>query len=478
MENTKTFTMTKKKTENIDYLDYFINPVLSICLQTKSKRGQTTIQYFEEIYFSTRKFISSNLTLIYYSKTKINALWDIQIVFPDIFKVNSYISIVTEKNNFFQNTSTKQKGLEEMNEFNRFFHKTKSVNFDKIKDKENEDKKRIDDVQNLKETRFKAEKIRNSLQNTIQNNNTLDMGNTVIKVPTTNVFFNSQIKVIDNEKPNSPEKYIQRKTIGQLKFFDRDNISWDEEEDDDDDDSFKDLTPIKDQHNKDQFFNIKSNINAKDTYENFELKKKSTKEQEIEFFKNVSMFKDYLSLNSCVLNDELVFNNKQKILEICKQYRDNKYINNFCNFILTDTLQNKNKYTDIMYLSKVGPNISVNPLGIFDNLDITNITKASDLDILSNLFFENMVDYSRVIIIFRPMIIRSGLNEVLLNIFKINGFNILKRKFMKLSNNDAKFIFSFEELDQNFLTDYIKIMTESEIEVICLSKFGAVNKNY
>ena len=470
VENSKTLSVGRKKVETIEYLDYFVNPVLSICLQTKSKRGRSTVEYFEEIYFSTRKFISQNLALIYFSKTKVNALWDLQIVFPDLFKVNSYISIVSEKNNFFQNSS-KQKNQEEIFEFNNFFLKTKTVNFDKIKDKENEDKKRINEIQNLKETQFKAEKIKNSMANTPHID--IDMTNTIINaVPTTNVFFNSQIIASDHDKPNLQERSSQRKTINQLKFFDLDNIS--SEEEDVDTSSLIDVTPIKDNFSNDKFFNIKSNIDNKDTFENFQLKKKSTKNSEIEFFKNISMYKDYLSLNSTILNEELIFSNKNKIIEICKQYRDTIYINNFCNFILSNSIKNSSKHTDIMYLSKVGPNISVNPIGIFDNLDITNITKTSDLDILSNLFFKSMVDYSRVIVVFRPMIIRCGLNEVLLNIFKINGFSILKRKFMKLSKNDAKFLFGLEELDQNFCEDYVRIMTESEIEVICLSRFGAV----
>ena len=126
-------------------------------------------------------------------------------------------------------------------------------------------------------------------------------------------------------------------------------------------------------------------------------------------------------------------------------------------------------------LSKVGPGISVNPQGISDSLDVIYITKPKDFEILSSLFFREIMDYSRVLMVFRPMMVRSGLNEAIINILKINGFNIIKRRFVKLDLIDSKFLFHFEGLDENFLDDYSKIMTESEVEIICISKFGGVN---
>ena len=162
----------QKKAKNIEYLDYFINPVLSICLQTKPKRGHSSIKYFEEIYHSTKKLISTKLSLIYYSKSKINALWDLQIMFPDIFKVNSYISIVTEKNNFFQEEK-KNNAFKELYEYNKFFLKTNNIKKEEMLQLEEENKKKIDEVQTMKETRYKAEKIKNSTMINSQIPNTI-----------------------------------------------------------------------------------------------------------------------------------------------------------------------------------------------------------------------------------------------------------------------------------------------------------------
>lgn len=466
VEHSKTVSVPKKKNTKIDYLDTFINPVLSVCLQTKPRRGDSSISYFEEVYFSTRKLVSSKIGLVYYSKSKINALWDLQILFPDIFKVCSYISIITEKNNFFHKDSRTSKNQEEIKEFNKFFLKTKENKFEKMHNMEEENKRKIDAIQTLKSSQFIAEKIRNSTLINSQLNPAEKSTNTLSAIPNiiSNVFFKSA-RNEEEKKERTKEKISKRKTIFPMQFYENNNLEESEED--------EIVEEAEEQENN--LSTLKERSKTKDNFENLEIKSKSTKEREHEFYKNLSMFKDNLSLNSCVLNDEIIFNSKQKIMQLCKKYRENTYINNFCKFILNNSFaDNINKYNDILLISKVGPSISVNPLGVDYNFDVVNITKTKDFNILSNLFFEDMVSYSKVLIVFRPMIVRCGLNDVIINIFKINGFNILKRKFTKLQLPDAKFLFNFEGLDQNFLDDYIKIMIESEVEVLCISKFGAV----
>ena len=467
----KTMTVPRKKPKNIEYLDHFISPVLSICLQTKPKRGHSTIKYFEEIYYSTRKLFSKKLNLIYYSNSKINALWDLQIMFPDIFKVNSYISIVTEKNNFF-NEIKKNNTVKEIYEYNKFFMRTKTLKNERFKEIEEENKKKIDEVQTMKESKYKAEKIKNTfLVNTQVPESVDNLANTLspIPVPTSNVFL--KYGHHEDKKPSNAEMLSAFKRKKTLKFFDVSQIVFNENSSEEESDFYKE----EDSRGKEEFINVKNKLRDSDKKDKFEIKNKTTQEREIRFLKNLSVLKDYLSLNSCVLNEEVIFNSKSQILQICKQYKDNTFIKNFCNYILSNTeFEKKSRYTDILLLSKIGPDISVSPSNIVENIDIVNISKPRDFEILSNLFFEDIVGYNRVLVVFRPIIIRGGLNELLLNVFKINGFHILKRKFMRLNNVDAMFLFSLEGLDPDFLEDYIKIMIESEVEVVCLSRYGAV----
>jgi hypothetical protein len=469
----KITTVPKKRINNIEYLDHFISPVLSVCLQTKPKRGHSTIKYLEEIYSSTRKLFSKKLNLIYYSKTKINALWDLQIMFPEIFRVNSYISIVTEKNNFFHEIK-KNNTVKEIYEYNKFFMRAKTIKNEKMKEGEEEERKKIDEVQRMKESRYKAEKIKNSyLPNSQISSLSENLQNTLSPIPvlTSNVFFKSTIKQED-KKPNEKEKknpLMKKKT---LKFFDVSQIDLTATYSDEESDQSQD----EDSRGKEEFMNLMNKLIDSDKPDKFEVKNKTSKDREMRFYKNLSVLKDYLSLNSCVLNEEVIFNSKAQIHEIWKQYKDNTFIKNFCDYILSNSeFEKKCKYTDILLLSKVGPNLSVNPSSIFENIDIVNISKPREYEILSNLFFEDIVGYNRVLIVFRPIMVRCGLNDVLISVFKINGFHILKRKFMRLNNIDAKFLFNLEGLDPNFLDDYLKIMIESEVEVVCLSRYGAVN---
>lgn len=43
----------------------------------------------------------------------------------------------------------------------------------------------------------------------------------------------------------------------------------------------------------------------------------------------------------------------------------------------------------------------------------------------------------RVIIILRPIIVRSNLDEVLLNVYRLNGFTIIKRTYKFLTKNET-----------------------------------------
>jgi len=434
----KITTVPKKRINNIEYLDHFISPVLSVCLQTKPKRGHSTIKYLEEIYSSTMKLFSKKLNLIYYSKTK--------------------------KNNT----------VKEIYEYNKFFMRAKTIKNEKMKEGEEEERKKIDEVQRMKESRYKAEKIKNSyLPNSQISSLSENLQNTLSPIPvlTSNVFFKSTIKQED-KKPNEKEKknpLMKKKT---LKFFDVSQIDLTATYSDEESDQSQD----EDSRGKEEFMNLKNKLIDSDKPDKFEVKNKTSKDREMRFYKNLSVLKDYLSLNSCVLNEEVIFNSKAQIHEIWKQYKDNTFIKNFCDYILSNSeFEKKCKYTDILLLSKVGPNLSVNPSSIFENIDIVNISKPREYEILSNLFFEDIVGYNRVLIVFRPIMVRCGLNDVLINVFKINGFHILKRKFMRLNNIDAKFLFNLEGLDPNFLDDYLKIMIESEVEVVCLSRYGAVN---
>ena len=93
-------TMLQGNTMNKKYYDEFNNPVLVICL---SLNMQNIISYFEQAIYkiinsdSYIRNLASSIKLIYYSKTKLKALWDVQVLFPGFFKVNKFFQLLTPK---------------------------------------------------------------------------------------------------------------------------------------------------------------------------------------------------------------------------------------------------------------------------------------------------------------------------------------------------------------------------------------------
>lgn len=76
----------------------------------------------------------------------------------------------------------------------------------------------------------------------------------------------------------------------------------------------------------------------------------------------------------------------------------------------------------------------------------------------------------------RPLIVKNGLNELLIQILKVNEFTILKRKIRMLTKSEVLFLYSeCEKLPENQCETYFNIMMEGECEIIVVSKIGAVS---
>ena len=139
----------------------------------------------------------------------------------------------------------------------------------------------------------------------------------------------------------------------------------------------------------------------------------------------------------------------------------------------------KNNYDDnlscsLIYQSYIGNSNFIKTISD-NNLEIINFNSTRDIELISNIFFKEIIKYEHITIIMRPYIVRSGISEIILNIFKLNNFQILKRKLKVLDKDEAKLLFKYEKLDGNFEEYYFKIMTDSNSEIVLLAKFGAIN---
>ena len=117
-----------------------------------------------------------------------------------------------------------------------------------------------------------------------------------------------------------------------------------------------------------------------------------------------------------------------------------------------------------------------------NNISITTYDEEDEYEEISNFYFNasvsnNISSYEHIILIFRPFVLRSGLNEVLLNIFRINKYYILSRKTTRLSKAQLYYLYSHEfdlstEAKLSF-AEYEHMMSDSNVEMVVMSKFSA-----
>jgi len=110
------------------------------------------------------------------------------------------------------------------------------------------------------------------------------------------------------------------------------------------------------------------------------------------------------------------------------------------------------------------------------DMNIVMINKYQEMIRYYDVFFPQLSENQRTVLIFRPFIVRSGLVEVFLNVFKLNGFGILKRTNKVLSHNEILMLSKCAEVPDDLLEFYITLMGESESELVVVSKFGAISE--
>ena len=161
--------------------------------------------------------------------------------------------------------------------------------------------------------------------------------------------------------------------------------------------------------------------------------------------------------------------------------------------ILKNFYLNNERFQDfscaLTHLTYIGNNDSLkrfsSEISFNNNFFIINYDKENDCDELSKIFMElpeemnyynrfsninlfrpqNFSSFQRILLIFKPFICRNNLSDILLNIFKVNNFQILTRKTLVLNDDDANYLYhhecpqedvSFKNLESN---SYLKCST-------------------
>lgn len=107
-----------------------------------------------------------------------------------------------------------------------------------------------------------------------------------------------------------------------------------------------------------------------------------------------------------------------------------------------------------------------------NSIEYFSFTSEKDLHTLFSYFHPDLVTSSRVLLIFRPVTVRSGLNKLFLNVFKRNYFIILHEEFRKLSMKDVEVI--GKGLNSEELSDLAEFMMVGESQILVLSKLNGL----
>jgi nucleoside diphosphate kinase len=418
---TKFFKGLKNNINNIhsnaeisnNYLEVFKKPVLLLCLSYEY--SNSGIDYFEKFYNAIKNNknldeVTKSISLVYYSKDRVKALWDLQATFPALFKIQKTISFVIEKPDLFSELDYE----DEIGQGENY------INY-------NSD----EDLANRSFNSFLFNSNLNYLLSQSKKENT----------------GNPQRKSYDNMIKNMRESKLLSSSID------------------------------------------KSTISNNKKYRQIDTSNK--------FMKSFSQFKDHLNYSSIYLSSSANFDNITSLIETLNNLSKNSteksnFINNLISYIsrgsvsannFTNNNTNTNSLNEkikcaVTYLNKVGDTKFSSSLHL-NKLDILNFKSPTEKEILSNIFFPKETSYGRVLLVLRPIIVRSGLSDAILNILKLNNFNILKRKSLVLNKFQLQFLYQMEfgvEKNNNFLDfeEYVKIMTDFNVEVCVLSKFGAV----
>jgi hypothetical protein len=108
-------------------------------------------------------------------------------------------------------------------------------------------------------------------------------------------------------------------------------------------------------------------------------------------------------------------------------------------------------------------------------IKFTNYNAHSTYLHLSDSYFPDLSTSQHTVLVLRPMIVKNGLNNFLVQILKINDFVILKRKIRMLTKSEVAFLSEKEGITDDKCDTYYNIMMDGECEIIALSKIGAVN---
>jgi len=109
------------------------------------------------------------------------------------------------------------------------------------------------------------------------------------------------------------------------------------------------------------------------------------------------------------------------------------------------------------------------------DLRLSNFQNYPSYTAICDSAFPSLSQSEHAVVILRPLIVRNGLNELFFQILKANNFTVIKRKMRVLTKTEISYLAEVEKISSDNMEIYMNLMQESKVEIVILSKLGAVS---
>ena len=117
--------------------------------------------------------------------------------------------------------------------------------------------------------------------------------------------------------------------------------------------------------------------------------------------------------------------------------------------------------------------VSLFELSAENSPNFHKFTDAFQNNCLYKTFCPMLSNYQRVLIILRPNVLLSDLDELIINLYRINQFTVIKREIIKLTENQAYYLARIEKIQEVAMQNYLKFMRNGPVEIVLMSHYGA-----
>ena len=186
-------------------------------------------------------------------------------------------------------------------------------------------------------------------------------------------------------------------------------------------------------------------------------------------FEELSNFHDLCEVNSVLVTNKQY--NHLRTEEIEDWLRKNPHLR------MADQIKNVLTST-----KNVGLTLTLNyrshPFRDFGRSDqhIFKISDPAAVNDLSLLYFgPASKDYMLCCVLLRPLVVNNGIEELFLNVFRINSFIIIKRMYKKLDDYELNYLAKAEGVEEESFDNYCQMMTTGPVCFVVMSNYCAVN---